>query len=353
MQSYKKAIIFSLLCVSLVSNIPAWAQSRNQKNKKKKPETTQESTPTKVQPTRQEPSERSALDDIQLKDNTTAFFGDTKFGYQPVVEKIGSGEANYTTQTIKATGMSVLDTDRFKNRAQARAMAIQGARADAQRKLLETTQGVHVIGETTVSNMITESDIVKTRVEGLLKGAVMVGEPIEKDGAMEVTMQINMYGDGSLANALHEELQSKDYASRNIEAKLPPPSETSVAMVAPVSEPLEDIAPNPKKDKPLAFLLNGKALDPAMFPLIMDEKGNLLVDMSKMYDPKKGGKFPRIMQAGKEIMGAAGFQKGVEVVEVIEASGGKLTVDTSKSKVNWKQIGNTLAKIGKFLLLLL
>lgn len=350
MQSFKLTVALGIVYIAFAAAAPALSQTRSSKNSKKKPAKTQVAPQTKNQPTRQAAQEISVLDEIQLSDNGIGTYGDTKFRYEPIVEKIGNGEANYTNQTIKATGMSVLDTDRFKNKAQARAMAIQGARADAQRKLLETTQGVHVIGETTVNNMITENDLVKTRVDGLLKGAIMVGEPVEKDGAIEVTMQINMYGDASLADALHEELQTRDYAARYVEAKAPTPAEAEPISTAGQEDMPVEIS---KGDKPLAFNLNGKTIDPSMFPLVLDEKGNLLVDMSKLYDPKKGGKFPRMIRAGKELMNEAGFQKGVEVIDVLEASGGKLTVDTSSSKINWKRVGNTLAKIGKFLLLLL
>jgi hypothetical protein len=47
------------------------------------------------------------------------------------------------------------------------------------------------------------------------------------------------------------------------------------------------------------------------------------------------------------------MKKGLEVINVLQADGGKITVDTSRSKINWAKIGRTAAKIGKFLLMLI
>ena len=89
-----------------------------------------------------------------------------------------------------------------------------------------------------------------------------------------------------------------------------------------------------------------------MFPLVVDEKGKLLLDMSKVYISTTG-KFPKVIQTGKEIMSELGMKKGLEVINVLEAEGGKIRVDTTKSKINWAKIGRTAAKIGKFLLMLI
>ena len=88
--------------------------------------------------------------------------------------------------------------------AQARILARRAAIADAYRQLLEMTQGVQVDAETTVEMMMTTSDIVRTKVSGIIKGARITSENITTDGAYEVTMQIGMFGAGSLADAVIE-----------------------------------------------------------------------------------------------------------------------------------------------------
>jgi hypothetical protein len=49
-------------------------------------------------------------------------------------------------------------------------MAERGAVVDAQRNLLEITEGVRVNGETVVKDYITQSDIIFSRVDGIVKG---------------------------------------------------------------------------------------------------------------------------------------------------------------------------------------
>jgi hypothetical protein len=81
------------------------------------------------------------------------------------------GKVDWSSQFIEAKGESVLDPERFKNPAQAKAMATRGAVVVAQRNLLEIVKGVHVQGETTVEDMMTKRDLITTRVEGIVKGA--------------------------------------------------------------------------------------------------------------------------------------------------------------------------------------
>ena len=56
------------------------------------------------------------------------------------------------------------------NQAQKRLMAVRAAKADAFRQLVEIINGVHVNSETVVKDFVTESDVIKTKVEGLIKG---------------------------------------------------------------------------------------------------------------------------------------------------------------------------------------
>ena len=82
------------------------------------------------------------------------------------------------------------------------AMARRGAVMDAQRNLLEIIKGVSVNSESTMEDLYVTSDIVKTRVEGVLKGAQIVDEGQNADGSYFVKMRVPLYGStGSLASA--------------------------------------------------------------------------------------------------------------------------------------------------------
>ena len=89
------------------------------------------------------------------------------------------------------------------NMAQGRIMARRAAVVDAYRQLAESISGVKVDSETTVENAIAQSDITKTKVAAVIKGAQVTHEEITPDGGYRVTMTVSMFGvTGSLASAV-------------------------------------------------------------------------------------------------------------------------------------------------------
>ena len=252
----------------------------------------------------------------------------------PYIEEKPGGSVNWTDQYVQARGESVIDTVRFKNKAQARAMAVRGAVVVAQRNLLEIVNGVRVHGETTVENMITTSDVVYTRVDGLIRGAEMVGEPVEEYGMMVVKMKVPIYQQNGLAGAVYptlgESLKSSGAILPGLETGQKEQMHESGRFV---------------------FNMGGLEYDPAMFPVITDEEGNILLDLTKIYNPDLG-KFPQILKTSRELMSEIGFEKGVEVIDVVDSFDGRLVVDKkAKKRVDWGKVASTVAKIGKILLL--
>ena len=81
-------------------------------------------------------------------------------------------------------------------------MARRAAIVDAQRNLAEQVSGVQVDAETTVENFVISSDLVKTKVSALIKGAMVVEEQMMPDGAYRVVMSMPMYGSQGLASAI-------------------------------------------------------------------------------------------------------------------------------------------------------
>ena len=288
----------------------------------------------------------------------------------PVIEKSDKGSINWTSQYVEATGMSILDTERFKNAAQAKAMATRGAVVDAQRNLLETIKGVQVTGETTVENFMTTSDKVTTKVDGVIKGAYMVGNPrTTPDGAVEVTMRVPLYAKNGIASAVIEEVPAT-IQEHSKQIQMASGGSEALSEAGPL-QPTAPAASNAKQanvktavsktntltteaGKPIVFNLEGKAMDPSMFPVIFDQKGEVALDMSKLYDPNKG-QFPKILQSSKDVMKNANFKKGVEIIDLIQnkATGQLQLADTNKAKINWGKIGNVAGKVASFLLLLI
>jgi hypothetical protein len=112
-----------------------------------------------------------------------------------VVERMGNGAVNWTQGVVTAKGSGAPPSKGVTNIAQARLMAERAAKADALRNLLETVKGVRVDSETTVESFTTKSDRVLTRVSGIVIGARLVDTKYLSDGAVEVTMSINMTGE--------------------------------------------------------------------------------------------------------------------------------------------------------------
>ena len=96
-------------------------------------------------------------------------------------------------------------------------IARRAAMVDAQRNLLEITKGVQIDAETTVENLTVSSDVVNSKVQGLLKGAQIFEEGNLDDGGYYVKMRIALYGsNNSLASVAMAEytrdIQPQEFA---------------------------------------------------------------------------------------------------------------------------------------------
>jgi len=249
-----------------------------------------------------------------------------------------NGNLNWTQQYIEAVGQSAIDNERFKNPAQAKLMATRGAVVVAQRNLLEIVKGVQIIGETTVQDMITTSDYVYSRVEGVVKGAQQVGEAKEKDGFVEVRLRMPLYGKESLANTLDQ--PSLDLAKRKNGFELSPQ----------LSQKDNETGEGIDGSNPIVFhVANESAFDPSMFPVVLDAEGKVLFDFSKIYNQKEGA-FPQYLQLGKDILQAYGNQKGVDIITMIQTGKGQFKIpEKSSKKVFWNKVARVARDVGTVL----
>ncbi len=162
---------------------------------------------------------------------------------QPLTQAIGNGEINWAEQMIRATGSGAPNAD-APNVAAARLGAERAAKADALRNILETVKGVRIDSQTLVVNAMTQNDVIRTQVQGVVRGARVVNTRYLSDGAVEVTVEIPLAG--QFAQAI-----------------LPPASFGT--------------QPVPKAGNPVytgvIFDARGLSLRPAMSPKIIDEDG--------------------------------------------------------------------------------
>lgn len=124
-----------------------------------------------------------------------------------LVQTTGQGKIDWTEGIIKVKGTGAAPAN--MPAGQARLMAKRAAIADGYRNLAEIINGVQVTSQTTVKNFVTESDVIYTKVEGFIKGAQVLSEKTNKDGTVEVTLAVQLMGDGSLGAILLPEVQTE------------------------------------------------------------------------------------------------------------------------------------------------
>ena len=100
--------------------------------------------------------------------------------------------------TIRATGYAVISTQNHRNAAQQRLMAIRASKLDAYRALTEQVYGQQLDATTTIAEMMVTSDTFRTRVEGVIYGAVLESITPVGDDTYETTMSL----DGRVVNDL-------------------------------------------------------------------------------------------------------------------------------------------------------
>jgi hypothetical protein len=183
-------------------------------------------------------------------------------GFAPsdAVETVGAGEVNWTSGEMLATGIGAPPANAV-NPAQARAMALRAATVVAYRNLLEVAKGVQIDSETVVENFMTKSDVIRTRVKGIVKGARFVKTQYMSDGAVEVTVALPMKG-AFLDVIVPESFGGKPVplppAKPSPAPQEPSPTRQTPPLPAPSQQPLklapgkkaEPVRPEPPRQEP-------------------------------------------------------------------------------------------------------
>ena len=177
---------------------------------------------------------------------------------------------NWNTNVIQVTGMGVAPPNAV-SQAHSAMMARRAAVVDAYRQLAEVVNGVQVDSETTVEQMILTSDVVKTRISAVIKGAVIVSEGELSGGGYSVTMELPLFGGaGGLAETVIER----------------PTTIEPFPTVASDYRPPVDYTPPPIPDYQPPKISSGRytglvvdcrglgMINPVMSPVIKNENGN-------------------------------------------------------------------------------
>lgn len=177
------------------------------------------------------------------------------------VEMMGvSGNINWTSGVIEAVGIGA-PPERFYGKPQARPMAIRAAQMDAYRKLLEVAGGVRVDSMTLVKNYVVQSDLIRSQVSGIVKGAIMVKTDYLSDGTVEVTVRMPLHGATSLANAIYPSVFGETRETKPAPGIEPPPA------------PPVPATQTSTTNTGLVVDARGIQARPAMSPKIVNEEG--------------------------------------------------------------------------------
>ncbi|MDP7216787.1 MAG: hypothetical protein QGH91_05430 [Candidatus Marinimicrobia bacterium] len=201
-------------------------------------------------------------------------FGQSAF----VGEQLAKGSINYADRKIQATGIGYVP-DNMINAATARRSATRIAKVDAMRNLVEIVNGITVDSETTMSDAMFD-DVVKTKVQGLIRGAVQVGDiKYLSDTSIEVTYEVPMSGVS--------------------EIMMPPTGFLPTAAAAPA---ITDASAATTTSATTGLIIDARGLGirPAMSPRILDQNGGVV------YGP---GNYTREYSIQN---GVAGYAKGLD-----------------------------------------
>lgn len=203
-------------------------------------------------------------------------------------DDFGKGSVNWTEGYIEAIGYGTAKTS--DNKGKDRINAQRAAEVSAQRALLEIIKGVHITSESTVHDSMLTDDHIRSRVDGIIKGAQTIDERVEWEGnspVATVKMRICLSGGisecnkGSLVNVLNlEKHQDAPSIPKKMlvihspvkQEKLPgrpvvaPPSteKTRSSFVCDLTKPVTGVV----------FTLEGRYFERSLLPVIITQADN-------------------------------------------------------------------------------
>tara|TARA_B100000900_G_scaffold271936_1_gene232281 strand:+ start:537 stop:1400 length:864 start_codon:yes stop_codon:yes gene_type:complete len=203
-----------------------------------------------------------------------------------------NGSVNYGDRTIQAIGIGFIP-ENVINAGQARRAAMRIAKQDALRQLIEIVNGVNVTSETTVSGAMFD-DVIKTQVQGAIRGARRVGDPkYLSDTSVEVTYEVKMADISRVLLPMAEKAPTLKFEDVTMGAEATPGASVDQGSNA---------DSGPTSGGVTGIIIDGKGLGlrPAMSPRIVNQSGSVV------YGP---GQYSRDYAASN---GVVGYAKSLE-----------------------------------------
>lgn len=196
---------------------------------------------------------------------TPCAFGDN------VVQQFTDGNVDWTNMIVTAKGIGAPPAN-AANMAQARAMARRAAIVVAQRNLLEIVKGVRIDSQTLVKDFMTQSDIIRSQVSGVVRGSRLIDVAYMSDSSVEATVAMPLTGEfsGVVIPLVIKTPTVSPPSPAPPEMPMQPPS-------APEPPPMgeQPQAPSPGQVVYTGLVIDAQGLGvrPAMSPKIVDESG--------------------------------------------------------------------------------
>ena len=94
-------------------------------------------------------------------------------------------------QNFMATGYAVISVQKSDSPAHQRLLSIRASKLDAYRSLMEQVYGQYLDANTTVEEMVLQSDTFRARVQGVIYGAKLVSITPVGDDTYETTLSLS------------------------------------------------------------------------------------------------------------------------------------------------------------------
>lgn len=112
-------------------------------------------------------------------------------GVEPDETRVVVKEVNpYEPIHVRVTGTGTVPTSRALSTSQKKLLSVRAAKLDAFRAIAEQVQGMKLVGNSSVANMVSVSDSFRTYVDAYLRGVNILSTSIKPDGSSEVVAEI-------------------------------------------------------------------------------------------------------------------------------------------------------------------
>lgn len=201
-------------------------------------------------------------------------------------DDFSKGSVNWTEGYIEAIGYGTSNVS--GNKGKDRINARRAAEVSAQRALLEVIKGVHITSLSTVEESILKDDHIRTRVDGIIKGAQIIDDKVDWEGnspIASVRMRICLNGGTnecqgtSLVNVLNlEKRPDPPFVPKVLLVKLPVTDKQKLpeppAIETTPAKPRPFVCDLTKPVTGVVFTLEGRYFERALLPVVITTAEN-------------------------------------------------------------------------------